>query len=83
MGYRPWGHKEVDRTEWLHFDFLSSVAQRTCEPPSDVVWYRPGDDLARKERGFLFLKPAVSDRQGPVYSAGNSIHYPVINYNHK
>ena len=83
MGYRPWGRKELDRTERLHFHFLSSVAQRTCKLPSDVVWYRPGDDLTRKERSFLFLKPAVSDRQGPVYSTGNSIHYPVINYSHK
>ena len=23
VGYSPWGHKESDMTEWLHFDFLS------------------------------------------------------------
>ena len=22
VGYSPWGHKESDRTEWLHFHFL-------------------------------------------------------------
>ena len=23
VGYSPWGHKELDMTEWLHFPFLS------------------------------------------------------------
>ena len=25
VGYSPWGHKESDTTEWLHFTFLTSV----------------------------------------------------------
>ena len=24
VGYSPWGHKESDMTEWLHFHFLST-----------------------------------------------------------
>ena len=24
VGYSPWGHKELDATEWLHFQFLLS-----------------------------------------------------------
>ena len=26
VGYSPWGHKELDTTEWLHFLFFSPRA---------------------------------------------------------
>ena len=30
MGYSPWGHKESDTNERLHFHFLSVKGKRGC-----------------------------------------------------
>ena len=38
VGYSPWGHKESDTTEWLHFSFMSctgeGIGQDDLEDPS-------------------------------------------------
>ena len=30
VGYSPWGRKELDITEWLHFGFISKVPEAVC-----------------------------------------------------
>ena len=32
-GYSPWGHKEADTTEWLHFPFLLIITTKNLNAP--------------------------------------------------
>ena len=35
VGYRPWVHKELDMTEWLHFHFFTfCIFTELCEHPN-------------------------------------------------
>ena len=38
VGYTPWGHKQSDTTEWLHFHFLSLCIK--VETEKLKWWYR-------------------------------------------
>ena len=35
VGYGPWGRKELDTTEWLHFHFLFTFKIEHCPAPSE------------------------------------------------
>ena len=36
VGYRPWGRKESDTTEWLHFSRQEYWGELSCPPPGDL-----------------------------------------------
>ena len=43
MGYSPWGHKESDTTERLHFHFsLSYIEKEMAALSSVLAWRIPG-----------------------------------------
>ena len=49
VGYSPWGHKESDTTEWLHFlSFYSSFWRRTWQP---TPVFLPGE--SHGQRGLV------------------------------
>ena len=37
VGYKPWGHKESDRTEQLHFHFYNSSTSLDCYYGSELT----------------------------------------------
>ena len=41
MGYRPWGRKELDTTERLHFHF-SALEKEMATHSSVLAWRIPG-----------------------------------------
>ena len=44
VGYSPWGRRESDTTEWLHFHFLWSLMQLTvCNCSQKPAFLVPGD----------------------------------------
>ena len=46
IGYSPWGHKELDMTEWLHFlSFYSSFWRRNWQP---TPVFLPGESHGRR-----------------------------------
>ena len=43
VGYSPWGRKDSDMTEWLHFHFsLSCSGEGNGNPPHILAWRIPG-----------------------------------------
>ena len=43
VGYHPWGLKESDTTEWLHFHFsLSCIGEEMATHSSVLAWRSPG-----------------------------------------
>ena len=39
VGYSPWGRKESDTTEWLHFHIFKIRMGNICIPVVDSFWY--------------------------------------------
>ena len=50
VGYSPWGHKESDTTERLHFPFLSFLKSIMSDDPYLVI---SGTPALRSERQFF------------------------------
>ena len=45
IGYSPWGCKESDTTEWLHFHFsLSCIEKEMATHSSVLAWRIPGTE---------------------------------------
>ena len=45
VGCNPWGHKESDTTEWLHFHFsLSCIEKEMATYSSVLAWRIPGTE---------------------------------------
>ena len=43
VGCSPWGRKESDTTEWLHFHFpLSCIGEGNDNPLQGLAWRIPG-----------------------------------------
>ena len=40
VGYNPWGHKELDTTEWLHFSFVFLYMIHSTHP-SKSCFFNP------------------------------------------
>ena len=52
-GYSPWGHKELDTTEQLHFHFHISPSELFLPWYLSAVSYL--DDKSQKSRYFVYI----------------------------
>ena len=72
MGYRPWGRREWDTTERLHFDFsLSCIGegngnplQCSCleDPRDEVAWWAAVHGVAQSRARLSALAAAVVEK---------------------
>ena len=70
VGYSPWGHEELDMTEWLHFDFsLSCIGEGNGNPlqcsclenPRDGgAWWAPIYGVTQSWTGLKRLSSSSS-----------------------
>ena len=72
VGYTPWGHKESDTTEWLHFlSFFIKVINCNVQTYSNVlsVWLSLMERYS-KTLGAQMVKHLPTMREAPVRSPG-------------
>ena len=87
MGCSPWGRKESDMTEQLHFHFsLSCIGEGNGNPLQCSCLENPRDGGAWRAATYgvaqsrTRLKRLSSSSTNPLYSTKNSTQYSVMIY---
>ena len=64
VGYNPWGHKESDTTEWLHFSFFLSFYFTWNSVSETRFSLRRNADCDKKNRHVLEMYKTTSLNRG-------------------